>query len=110
MARYYKDGSEILIDRGPGLNPRKLSVREAARLMGYPDDFEFPVSKTQSYKQLGNSVVVPLVTPMAGAIVRALDGEPTRGTTSDVTHHVGPHPDPASVSELFDPPSASQSS
>lgn len=102
MARYYKDGSEILIDRGPGLNPRKLSVREAARLMGYPDDFEFPVSKTQAYKQLGNSVVVPLVTPMAKALIDAIRGVPTVG--------VGPSPGGTSVAppedlvrEIFDP-------
>ncbi|MCA6299542.1 MAG: DNA (cytosine-5-)-methyltransferase [Phenylobacterium sp.] len=59
-ARYYKDGSEILIDRGPGKNPRRLTPRECARLMGYDDDFVIPVSDTQAYKQFGNSVAVPV--------------------------------------------------
>lgn len=60
-ARYHKDGSEILVDRGGGLNPRRLTPREAARLMGYADDFIIPVSDTQAYRQFGNSVVVPVV-------------------------------------------------
>ena len=59
-ARYYKDGSEILISRGEGNNPRRLTPRECARLMGYPDDFRIPVSDTQAYKQFGNSVAVPV--------------------------------------------------
>ncbi|RMG25304.1 MAG: DNA (cytosine-5-)-methyltransferase [Methanobacteriota archaeon] len=58
-ARYYKDGSEILVKRNDG-NPRKLTPRECARLMGFPDDFKIPVSDTQAYRQFGNSVVVPL--------------------------------------------------
>ena len=63
-ARYYKDGSEILVSRGRG-NPRRLTPRECARLMGYPDSFRIPVSDTQSYKQFGNSVVVPVVEEIA---------------------------------------------
>ncbi len=59
-ARYYKDGSEILISQGEGENPRRLTPRECARLMGYPDDYVIPVSDTRAYKQFGNSVVVPL--------------------------------------------------
>ena len=60
-ARYYKDGSEILIPQD-GKNPRRLTVRECARLMGYPEDFIIDaVSMTQAYKQFGNSVVVPLI-------------------------------------------------
>jgi DNA (cytosine-5)-methyltransferase 1 len=55
-ARYGKDGSEILIEQ-KGKNPRMLTPRECARLMGFPDDFEIPVSKTQAYKQFGNAVV-----------------------------------------------------
>lgn len=55
-ARYYKDGSEILIKRGRK-NPRRLTPRECARLMGFPDDFRIPVSDTRAYKQFGNSVV-----------------------------------------------------
>jgi len=63
-ARYYKDGSEILVSRGRG-NPRRLTPRECARLMGYPDDFVIPVSDTRAYKQFGNSVVVPVIKEIA---------------------------------------------
>jgi len=63
-ARYYKDGSEILINRGKG-NPRRLTPRECARLMGYPDTFKIPVSDTQAYKQFGNSVVMTVVKEIA---------------------------------------------
>ncbi len=63
-ARYYKDGSEILINRGKG-NPRRLTPRECARLMGYPESFKIPVSDTQSYKQFGNSVVMPVIKEIA---------------------------------------------
>jgi DNA (cytosine-5)-methyltransferase 1 len=63
-ARYYKDGSEILISRGRG-NPRRLTPRECARLMGFPDSFKIPVSDTQAYKQFGNSVVVPVIEEVA---------------------------------------------
>lgn len=64
-ARYYKDGSEILIHRGKGKRPRRLTPRECARLMGFPDDFEIPVSDTQAYRQFGNSVVVPVMEAVA---------------------------------------------
>ena len=64
-ARYYKDGSEILVDRGSDQRPRRLTPRECARLMGFPDGFEIPVSDTQAYKQFGNSVVVPVVEAVA---------------------------------------------
>jgi len=64
-ARYYKDGSEILINRGKGKNPRRLTPRECARLMGFPDNFVIPVSDTQAYKQFGNSVVVPVIREVA---------------------------------------------
>jgi DNA (cytosine-5)-methyltransferase 1 len=67
-ARYYKDGSEILISRGPGAIPRRLTPRECARLMGFPDSFRIPVSDTQAYKQFGNSVAVPVVAAVAGAM------------------------------------------
>lgn len=67
-ARYYKDGSEILISRGPRKNPRRLTPRECARLMGFPDTFKIPVSDTQAYKQFGNSVVVPVVESIAKAM------------------------------------------
>lgn len=73
-ARYYKDGSEILV-RQAGERPRRLTPRECARLMGFPDTFEIPVSDTRAYKQFGNSVVVPLVQMIAIALRRALSGE-----------------------------------
>lgn len=76
-ARYYKDGSEILIAQ-EGKNPRRLTPRECARLQGFPDDFIIPVSDTQAYKQFGNSVVVPLMTNVAELVVakmRAMDRE-----------------------------------
>ena len=67
-ARYYKDGSEILVRRKGG-NPRRLTPRECARLMGFdaPDgsDFVIPVSDTQAYRQFGNAVVVPVVEAIA---------------------------------------------
>ena len=64
-ARYYKDGSEILIPQGEEKNPRRLTPRECARLMGFDDSFIIPVSDTQAYKQFGNSVVVPAITAVA---------------------------------------------
>lgn len=67
-ARYYKDGSEILIPQ-ESKNPRRLTPRECARLMGFPDSFKIPVSDTQAYKQFGNSVVVPVIEKIAKAIV-----------------------------------------
>ncbi len=67
-ARYYKDGSEILIDRGTGKNPRRLTPRECARLMGFPESFRIPVSDTQAYKQFGNSVAVPVFKAVAAAM------------------------------------------
>lgn len=73
-ARYHKDGSEILINRGRGKNPRMLTEREAARLFGYPEDFVIPVSRTQAYQQFGNSVCVPLVEIIAANMVKALEG------------------------------------
>ena len=67
-ARYYKDGSEILIPQ-QGKNPRRLTPRECARLQGFPDSFIIPVSDTQAYRQFGNSVVVPLMRDVAGLVV-----------------------------------------
>ena len=67
-ARYYKDGSEILIEQ-KGKNPRRLTPRECARLQGFPEDFKIPVSDTQAYKQFGNSVVVPLMSNVAQLVV-----------------------------------------
>jgi len=70
-ARYYKDGSEILIPQ-EGKNPRRLTPRECARLQGYDDSFKITVSDTQAYKQFGNSVVVPLVTAIACNLINAM--------------------------------------
>src|SRR5690606_4521156 len=64
-ARYYKDGSEILLSQGARKRPRRLTPRECARLMGFPDDFVIPVSDTRAYKQFGNSVVVPMMAAVA---------------------------------------------
>lgn len=66
-ARYYKDGSEILIAQ-EGKNPRRLTPRECARLQGFPDTFKITVSDTQAYRQFGNSVVVPLMSNVAQLI------------------------------------------
>lgn len=74
-ARYYKDGSEILIPQ-EGKNPRRLTPRECARLQGYPDSFIIPVSDTQAYKQFGNSVAVPLVEILAKEVVRTVKEKP----------------------------------
>ncbi len=71
-ARYHKDGSEILIPVASKSNPRRLTPRECARLMGYPDTFSIPVSDTQAYKQFGNSVAVPVVSAVAKELVRNL--------------------------------------
>jgi DNA (cytosine-5)-methyltransferase 1 len=70
-ARYYKDGSEILIPQ-EGRNPRRLTPRECARLQGFPEWFHIPVSDTPAYKQFGNSVSVPVVRAIARQMIRAL--------------------------------------
>lgn len=71
-ARYYKDGSEILIEQN-GKNPRKLTPREAARLQGFPEKYIIPVSDTQAYKQFGNSVAVPVIYAIAQKIILVLE-------------------------------------
>jgi DNA (cytosine-5)-methyltransferase 1 len=71
-ARYYKDGSEILIPQKQA-NPRRLTPRECARLMGFPEKFKIEVSDTQAYKQFGNSVVVPLIARLAAQMVSSLN-------------------------------------
>ncbi|MDB5189015.1 MAG: (Cytosine-5-)-methyltransferase [Candidatus Nomurabacteria bacterium] len=70
-ARYYKDGSEILIEQ-EGKNPRKLTPREAARLQGFSDDYILSSSDSQAYKQFGNSVAVPVIKALARQIDKAL--------------------------------------
>lgn len=70
-ARYYKDGSEVLIPQD-NKNPRRLTVRECARLMGYPDKYLIPVSDTQAYRQFGNSVIVPLIQAVGKNLVNEI--------------------------------------
>lgn len=67
-ARYYKDGSEALIEQS-GQNPRMLTPRECARLQGFPEEFIIPVSNAQSYKQFGNSVCIPVIEAVATAML-----------------------------------------
>lgn len=75
-ARYYKDGSEILIPQ-EGQNPRRLTPRECARLMGYPDEYIIDsVSDVQAYRQCGNSVVVPLITDVSGQLIKTMMKQP----------------------------------
>jgi DNA (cytosine-5)-methyltransferase 1 len=71
-ARYHKDGSEILIVQSGGRNPRRLTPRECARLMGYPETFKIVVSDTQAYRQFGNSVVMPVVERIARSVCATL--------------------------------------
>ena len=71
-ARYHKDGAEILVEQ-KGDRPRRLSVEEAMQLQGYvPGKFIFPVSATQAYMQIGNSVVVPAVSASADVIANII--------------------------------------
>ena len=71
-ARYYKDGSEILIEQ-KNKNPRKITPREAARLQGFPENFIIPVSDAQAYRQFGNSVCVPVICAIALAIKKYIN-------------------------------------
>lgn len=68
-ARYYKDGSEILIYQGEGKNPRRLTPRECARLMGFPDTFRIPVSDMRAYTQLSQAAVVPMLESAAKLMI-----------------------------------------
>lgn len=72
-ARYYKDGSEILLSQADK-NPRMLSPREAARLQGFPEDFEPDPSAKQAYKQFGNAVPVAVISALAKSLRWALHG------------------------------------
>ena len=74
-ARYYKDGSEILVSQGKHKNPRRLTPRECARLMGFPDTFKIPVSDTRAYKQFGNSVVVDVIAHVAKLMQPVLEAD-----------------------------------
>ncbi|MDP2693829.1 MAG: DNA (cytosine-5-)-methyltransferase [Gallionella sp.] len=72
-ARYYKDGSEILVYQGTRKNPRRLTPRECARLMGYPDTFRIPVSDTRAYRLFSQAAVVPMVEYAAKLMVSQLN-------------------------------------
>jgi DNA (cytosine-5)-methyltransferase 1 len=86
-ARYFKDGSEILVRQTGGRNPRRLTPRECARLMGFDSGgggpVRIPVSDTQAYRQFGNAVVVPVVEAVARhmkpAILRRQGAYPVAG-------------------------------
>jgi len=96
-ARYHKDGSEILVSRGHNnrFNPRRLTPRECARLMGFTPEnipggkeWQIPVSDTQAYRQFGNSIVVPMVRAVAKEMVSQIGlGNPPKrkGTTKKKT-------------------------
>lgn len=78
-ARYYKDGSEILVEQAGGI-PRRLTPRECARLMGFDDSFVIPVSDMRAYKQFGNSVVVPAIRSVADLMRPHLLGTSSNST------------------------------
>jgi len=81
-ARYYKDGAEILIPQGKK-NPRRLTPRECALLMGFPKSFKIQVSDNQAYRQFGNAVVVPVVKEIAKSITHVVKNNRTRKTIAD---------------------------
>lgn len=70
-ARYYKDGAEILVDQGDD-NPRRLTPYECKALMGFPKNFDIPVSDSQAYRQLGNAVVPPVVKKIATLMAKEI--------------------------------------
>lgn len=73
-ARYFKDGSEILVEQ-TGQNPRKLTPREGARLQGFPEHFKLHESKMQAFKQLGNAVPVSVIRQIATVLVPKITGD-----------------------------------
>ncbi len=73
-ARYYKDGSEVLVSQGKRKRPRRLTPRECSRLMGFPENFIIPVSDTQAYRQFGNSVVMPVMKEVARIMTPYIKG------------------------------------
>jgi len=88
-ARYHKDGSEILVYQGEKKRPRRLTPRECARLMGFPDTYRIPVSDTQAYRQFGNSVVVPVMREVARIMlphVRALTHAAQAESAAELAH------------------------
>lgn len=85
-ARYYKDGSEILIPQ-QGKNPRRLTPRECARLQGFPETFKIVVSNTAAYKQFGNSVAVPVVQRIAEKMIQAIERDELKVEENKVIAH-----------------------
>jgi len=81
-ARYYKDGAEILVPQG-NKNPRRLTPRECARIMGFPARYKIVVSDNQAYRQFGNAVVVPVVKEIAKAMVKTIHKKKIRKTVLD---------------------------
>ena len=82
-ARYYKDGAEVLIPQGKTKKPRRLTPRECARIMGFPESFKIVVSDSQAYRQFGNALVVPLVAQIAKEIVKCIKENKRRLTIMD---------------------------
>ena len=78
-ARYYKDGSEILIYQ-EGKPPRRLTPEECRRLMGFPEGFKIPVSDAQAYRQFGNAVVPEVIKTVAANVIKVMeDGQNKQG-------------------------------
>lgn len=84
-ARYYKDGSEILVYQGDSKNPRRLTPRECARLMGFPDTFRIPVSNTRAYQLLADAAVVPMIEAVAKLLAPLIKTEGKAAVTTLVT-------------------------
>ena len=82
-ARYYKDGAEVLIPQKNNPVPRRLTPRECARLMGFPESFKIVVSDSQAYRQFGNALVVPLVEEIAKSVVECVQNKKRRITIAD---------------------------
>ena len=83
-ARYYKDGSEILVSQGEGVNPRRLTPRECARLMGFPDTFKIPVSDTRAYQQFSKAAVVPMIEATAKLMISHILSKDAADTNNPV--------------------------
>ncbi|MBU0600953.1 MAG: DNA (cytosine-5-)-methyltransferase [Gammaproteobacteria bacterium] len=83
-ARYYKDGSEILVYQGEQRSPRRLTPRECARLMGFPDTFRIPVSDTRAYLLLSNAALVPMASAAAKLMAPYLNVTPSVETPRSV--------------------------
>ena len=105
-ARYHKDGSEILVHQDDDERPRRLTPRECARLMGFPDTFRIPVSDTQAYRQFGNSVVMPVMREVARVMLPHLRATLARGADARAADAGGTAAAPAAATTS--PAAASQ--